>query len=180
MKIEKKPLIFISTGVIILAIVLLISYKSQNPEIKKNSIGQFITREVISKRYEVPEIDTVGLPDNIARPTSVLPARPKPGQDKRVRFFNLSIEKDKFFPDTIIINDWDDVLIYVKAVDKDYDFTQPDMGVSKPIPKGQTAIIKQGFGETKGVKLTFYCASCGGPLEGPRGQILTVPRPRPQ
>ena len=180
MKIEKKPLIFISAGVIILAVVLLISYKSQNPEIKKNSTGQFITREVISERYEVPEIDTVGLAKNIARPTSVLPAHPKPGQDKRVRLFHLSIEKDKFFPDTIIVNDWDDVLIYVKAVDKDYDFTQPDLSMNQPITKGATVIIRQGFGETKGVKLTFYCSSCGGPLKGPRGQILTVPKPKPQ
>ncbi|MEK7138400.1 MAG: hypothetical protein AAB787_02730 [Patescibacteria group bacterium] len=179
MKIEKKSFLLIIFGIVVLGLIVFFAFKSENPEIKKDASGKFLTREVISRAYEVPEVDTVGLPENIAVPSLVLPLNPPPGNTKRLRVFNLSIEGDRFSPDTIIVNDWDEFSIYVTAIDKDYDFTQPDMGVSVKTSKGERVLIKQSFGETKGARFYFFCASCGGPLQGPRGQILTVPRPRP-
>jgi len=176
MKIEKKQFVFIGLGIVILAAVAYIAYRSQDPGIKKDANGQFITRETINTRPSVPEKDSVSLDESIAKPVSVFPNTPRPGLDKKARIFNLEINEDKFSPDTIIVNDWDSVVINVKAIDKDYDFTQPNLSIKTNIPKGETAIIRNGFGQEGGVKLTFFCSLCGGPGKGPTGQIIIVPK----
>lgn len=180
MIIERKKLIFIVVGIFILATVIFLSYKNpKKPELEKDPFGHFITREIIKEKYDVPEKDTTNLPENIARPTQVFPGVPVNNQPQQSRAFNILIENDKFFPDTIIVNDWDDIVLYVKAIDKDYDLTQPNISFNKTIPKGQTVVFRHGFGETGGIKLTFFCTSCGGPEKGPIGQILIVPREKP-
>lgn len=108
----------------------------------------------------------------VAAPITVVPAAP--GITALARSFNISVQNDKFTPSTVTVLVGDTVNISITAVDKDYDFTQPDYGLSSPLPKGvKKLILFQGM--TSG-KYTFFCKSCGGPDKGPVGYIVVVPR----
>lgn len=174
MKIERDKIFLVAFGVVVLVVILVFAFRHKDSDLKKNPDGTFITREILKDHYDVPEKNSTGVSENIAKPESVLSAGSE--NEKKVRIFNIQIENDRFSPETVIVNDWDSMIIYITALDKDYDFTQPDLSINKPIPKGQTAIIRNGFGETKGAKLIFYCTSCGGPTKGPTGEIIVVPK----
>lgn len=176
MKSSKKNFIFISVGILILLLIVIISYKnSQSPKIEKTPDGLFVTREEVKGNYSVPEIDSENVPATVAKPFRVLPTIPREGA-KKTRIFNLIIENDEFKPKTIIINDWDEMAVYIKAIDKDYDFIQPNLNISRKIPKGETVLVKNSFGQEGGIRLYFYCPSCGGPEKGPIGEIIIVPK----
>lgn len=109
---------------------------------------------------------------NVAKPNLVTPA--SPGSPSNFRRFNLEIKGDKFIPDTVIVNKGDVVDLALTAVDKSYDFTQPDFGLKRSIPKGQTGGLQ--FGATSAGKFTFFCSACGGPDKGPVGYIIIIER----
>ena len=107
-------------------------------------------------------------PPNVAKPTTVVPA--SPGGSESLRRFSLKIQDDKFSPDTVIVNKGDVIQLSITALDKNYDFTQPDFGFKKSISKGQTQEI--GFQASAVGKFTFFCSACGGPDKGPVGYII--------
>ncbi|MEK9173512.1 MAG: hypothetical protein AAB594_03015 [Patescibacteria group bacterium] len=169
-----KPRIIITTVVVVVLVILIffssnISNKVRRPEKKDN---EFITMQNSPPNVVVPEKDTQNLPGNIAKPEVFYELKRRPGTGLRV--FSLTIEGDTFKPDTVIVNEFDRVKINLTAVDKDYDFTQPDMGRPMKIPKGTTEFIE--FQAQGGKKLTFYCALCGGPEKGPIGNIIIKPK----
>lgn len=113
---------------------------------------------------------TVG--SDIAKPTEVKAIGPS---DMSSRNFSVSINGGVVTPEKIIVYLLDIVNINFTAVDRDYDLTQPDNGLSFVVKKGQTKAV-QFQGGTPG-QFTYYCVSCGGPKSGPVGYIVVVPKP---
>jgi heme/copper-type cytochrome/quinol oxidase subunit 2 len=109
---------------------------------------------------------------SVAVPEVVAPANAHTTDD--YRSFSIQADDNQFTPSTIVVNQEDVVNISMTAVDKSYDFTQPDYGLRETIPKGQTKTIQ--FGATATGKFTFYCSSCGGPSKGPIGYIIVAPK----
>jgi len=90
------------------------------------------------------------------------------------RNFNVVLDGDSVFPQKIIIKLLDMVTINFSAIDKTYDFIQPDNGLAWTVPKGGSKSL-QFQGATPG-EFTFYCESCGGPDKGPVGYFIVVPK----
>lgn len=90
------------------------------------------------------------------------------------RSFSLSVSSNEFSPSNVIAYIGDTVRLNITAKDKDYDFYQPDYGLSKQLPKGVAALVE--FQVTAAGKYTFYCKSCGGPAKGPVGYVVVVPK----
>jgi heme/copper-type cytochrome/quinol oxidase subunit 2 len=123
-------------------------------------------------RGEVP--DNVVVPGttstvsgDVAKPTNVIQVRP---DGSSLREFKIQASGNDFNPSTIIVKQGDSIQISLTAVDKDYDFTQPDYGFNTKVSKGQTRTFP--FDATAGGKFTFFCKSCGGPGTGPVGYII--------
>lgn len=115
---------------------------------------------------EVPNASATNLPKNVAKPETVIPSG-----SAAIRIFEIKAAGNKFTPDTLIVNNRDTVKIKLTAVDKDYDFTQPDYGLLNYLAKqGQTRTIE--FGTSASGKFTFYCETCGGPDKGPVGYLI--------
>lgn len=172
---EKGKIISIVIGVVVLGLIIFLAPWAkrppgplQGPE-SGGTQAQPITRARAPIDAKVPESNS-SAPSNVAKPNLVTPA--SPGSSSNFRLFNLKIEGDKFTPDTIIVNKGDVVSLTITAVDKSYDFTQPDYGLKRLMTKGQTGVVEFGAG-TAG-KFTFFCSSCGGPDKGPVGYIIIV------
>ncbi len=169
-----KRAILITIIVVVVLVILIfsssnISNKVRRPE-KKD--GEFVTMQNSPPNVVVPEKDSQNLPENIAKPEVFYELTRRPGTGLRV--FNITIEGDTFKPDTVIVNEFDRVKINLTAVDKDYDFTQPDIGRPMKIRKGTTEFAE--FQALGGKKFTFYCTLCGGPEKGPVGNIIIKPK----
>lgn len=118
-----------------------------------------------------PGVGASDLPEGVGAPRLVTEAAPSVPYS--YRSFSISVENGKFVPDTIIVNEKDTVNLKITASDDEYDFFQPDYGLSAPLPEGVTKTVE--FGALLTGKLTFYCQSCGGPDSGPVGYIVVVP-----
>ena len=112
---------------------------------------------------KVPEKGDTGVAGNVAVPQFTYGG---------FRTFAISIDNNKFVPDTIVAHKGDIIHANFSAVDQDYDFVQPDFGLKATIRKGETHLIE--FGATATGKFTFYCSRCGGPDKGPVGYIEIV------
>ena len=136
--------------------------------------GRVVTRETLPGNIVVgvPDKDTKNVPENVAIPETVAPGNSAGTTD--YRSFDIKAENDKFIRDTINVYQGDTININITAVDKDYDFTQPDYGFAVSISKGTTKRIQ--FGASAGGRFLFYCESCGGPKSGPQGQIVVASR----
>ena len=128
------------------------------------------TRSDAPSDVVVPDVGATNVPANVAVPQNVAPAAP--GVSAKFRSFEIKVDGGKFVPDTLAVNVGDTVNVKITAVDKDYDFVQPDYGFSFPLPKGIQKTLE--FGATTEGKYTFYCSSCGGPDKGPVGYIIVV------
>lgn len=107
--------------------------------------------------------------EKIAKPENVSPASQV--SNSSIRTFELIVaENNKFNPEFITAYKGDVVDFYIKAVDKDYDFYQPDYGYKQIIKKGEQKRIQ--FQVATEGKFIFYCESCGGPDKGPIGYII--------
>ncbi|MDO8664134.1 MAG: cupredoxin domain-containing protein [Candidatus Liptonbacteria bacterium] len=127
------------------------------------------TRQEVSSGIVVPDT-TSTVSANVAKPSIV--AQAAPGSSSKFRSFSLSVTGGKFVPDTVIVNAGDTVHLNITAADKDYDFYQPDYGLSTPLPKGTQKVVE--FQATSLDKYTFYCKACGGPSKGPVGYVTVV------
>ncbi len=117
----------------------------------------------------VPDVNSV-VPENVAKPVVVMPAAPD--SKIKLRIFNIEARDNKFFPDTVIVNQWDVVRLSLTATDKTYDFYWPDYGVKQTVKKGERKQV--GFQATRSGKFAFYCERCGGPAKGPVGSLMIV------
>lgn len=174
---EKGKIISIVVGVLVLGLVIfLVPWAKQPPGSLQEPLPESEGTQTQSKTRagapidaKVPELNSLA-PSNVAKPNLVAPA--SPGASESIRKFSLKIENDKFSPDTVSVYKGDIIQLSITAVDKNYDFTQPDFGFNKSIPKGQT--IDGGFQASAAGKFTFFCSACGGPDKGPVGYIIIV------
>jgi Cupredoxin-like domain len=130
------------------------------------------TLSQVSSTVAVPDASSKNGPSNVAVPGVVVPAGRNTVSNERV--FSVKVQNGAFVPDTVIVNQYDTVRISFQALDRDYDFVQPDMGLSSKLPMGVERIIE--FSGVTAGKFTFYCSSCGGPGKGPLGYIIVVPK----
>lgn len=168
--IENKK-IWIGIGVavaVILLVWLWLAYRGE--ELSPESAAPISTRSEVPSGIVVPEKDSTSTPANVAVPSVVTAAAPQ-GETK-FRSFDLRMEGGKFIPDTVAVYVGDTVHINISAVDKDYDFVQPDYGFRSVLPKGQTRVLE--FQATTEGKYILYCEKCGGPENGPVGYIVVV------
>ena len=174
---EKEKIISIAVGFLVLGLVIfLVPWTKQPPGQREGPIIerggtklQPTTRTPAPISAIVPESNS-SASLNVAKPTVVVPA--SPGGSESLRRFSLKIQDDKFSPDTVIVNKGDVIQLSITAVDKKYDFTQPDFGFKKSISRGQTQEI--GFQASAVGKFIFFCGACGGPDKGPVGYIIIV------
>jgi plastocyanin domain-containing protein len=110
-------------------------------------------------------------PENIAVPVNQTPA----GNNTSAQFrgFNINVDGTSFTPNTVIVKVGDTVHLSITALGGSYDFTQPDYGIKKQLPVGQSTPVE--FQATAAGKFTFYCTSCGGPSTGPVGYVTVSP-----
>lgn len=130
------------------------------------------TRETVPSNVVVPGATSTNVPANVAKPQVIGPANPN--NTASFRSFSITISGSAFTPNTVIVKVGDTAHINFTAVDKNYDFTQPDYGFNVSIPKGQTKLVE--FSATAEGKFTFYCKTCGGPSSGPVGYIVVAPK----
>jgi len=182
---DKKKIVFVVIAVVIAIIVITVLLMArggtgtpapQGSAAQTNPANDFPgtpsqTRATVSGAVTIPDANSTSVPSNVAKPTTVVAAGINQ-PDASARTFEVSVNANKFSPDTIIVKVGDRVRINFTAVDKDYGFTQPDYGFSVPLPKGQKKFVE--FGATAEGKFTFYCKSCGGPSRGPVGYIIVA------
>ena len=128
------------------------------------------TRAPVLTGAVVPDVGATGGPKNIAVPD--ISTSGNPTNKSSFRSFSLVASGGKFIPDTIIANQGDTIDITMTAIDRDYDFTQPDFGFKVQVPRGDAKKIQ--FTASATGKFTYYCAVCGGPFKGPLGYIVIV------
>lgn len=174
---NQKKIIVVSLVVLILVVfgaAWIIQEKSKTNDTTPDSDG-FITRADVPRGTNVPELGDSNLPDNVAPPLNVVEEKILSSEDKEtqapsLRTFEVTIDEDKFTPDTVIVKKDDRVRIKFIAVDKDYDVSQPDYGLRQVIPKGSFKFLE--FRASWDGQFTFFCPSCGGPEKGPEGFLI--------
>lgn len=162
---NKREILLIAFAVVAaLGVVFAVARRHSEPNVPGYSPG------APENNAAVPDPDSANLPSNVAKPQAVAPAGP--GGDAKLRSFAISAKGNQFSPNTVIVKVGDTVHLAVAAMDKDYDFTQPDYGFRIPLPKGKAIPIE--FQATAAGKFTFYCKSCGGPSKGPVGYLIVA------
>ena len=173
----------IALVVILVVVVLAISFvfknktqtvQNQPQPTPQTSVGgqKSQTWQAPPENVTVPEAGQTNVPEVVAVPKNVSPASVV--SDAKMRAFEMKIENNKFTPQEFIVKQGDIFDADVTAVDKDYDFTQPDYGFNLSIKKGETKRVQ--FQATAVGKFVFYCKSCGGPEKGPVGYLVVVPK----
>jgi hypothetical protein len=119
----------------------------------------------------IPDANTTGLPENVAIPDKVVES---PTSNSSLRVFDITANGGKFSPDTVAVKQNDSVRITINAVDKDYDFVQPEMGFNFTIAKGTSKNLD--FSSVNVGKFTFYCERCGGLKGSAVGYIIVAPK----
>jgi heme/copper-type cytochrome/quinol oxidase subunit 2 len=173
----------IALVVILVVVVLAISFvfknktqtvQNQPQPTPQTSVGgqKSQTWQAPPENVTVPEAGQTNVPEGVAVPKNVSPASVV--SDAKMRVFEMKIENNKFTPQEFIVKQGDIFDANVTAIDKDYDFTQPDYGFNLSIKKGETKRVQ--FQATAAGKFIFYCKSCGGPEKGPVGYLVVVPK----
>ena len=147
--------------------------KSTTPVVQPSApsgTGGSPTRAPAPVDVVIPGKNSTNVPVNVAKPNIETPANP--GNSATFRGYAIRAANDAFSPDTIIVKQGDTVHLEFTAVDKDYDFTQPDYGFSVTVARGATKAFQ--FDATASGKFVLLCRSCGGPSQGPVGSIVIV------
>lgn len=167
--------IFLIVIVAIAAVLVVLAFLSRKPDAPVSQTPDAGGVPTSTTRGDVPENiavpgTTSSVPSNVAKPVLTSPIS-KNG-DEQLRVFEIKINGNKFSPDTVILGKGDLAKISLTAVDRDYDFNQPDNGLKQVIPKGQTKLVVYTFSNPG--TFTFYCERCGGPSQGPTGKIIVT------
>ncbi len=174
---NNRKIIGIVVGVVVAAIIVGIVVSRSGPSspapapAPSSEPSVPVTRETAPKNVVVPGENATNTPANVAVPESVSRGSVSDPSVSQ-RDYAVKAENDKFVPDTVIVKLGDLIKINLTAVDKAYDFTQPDFGFHADIAKGATQKIQWTATDTG--KFMFYCKSCGGPSAGPVGYIVIV------
>lgn len=177
----RKIFLIVIAAIAVLVVAVGILYRPQSlpneTEITRQTIEQqpyllSDTWDAVPAGTTVPE-PTSDVPEGVARPKTTSPLNG--GSPNRFRRFSIEIKRDTFVPYTVIVHQGDIVHIDMTAVDKEYDFFQPDLGLRQTFKKGETKPIE--FNPFTEGAFTFFCARCGGPEDGPVGFLIVAPLP---
>lgn len=130
-----------------------------------------ITREDVSAGTRVPS-QGGNAAGGVAVPQIVAPAAADSKLSKRI--FAITVNNNKIDTPNIVVYAGDLVTLTITAVDKAYNFVQPDYGLRFNLKQGETKTFDNQF--TTPGKYLFYCDSCGGPESEPRGYFTVVPK----
>jgi len=175
---NRRKIILLAVGaavIVVLIIILLWPHAKTVPRSEETPAPQSATAAPVPANVNVPNAGDKNVPSGVAVPDIQTSAHPSGGSSS-FRQFTISAKNDAenndvFDPATVAVKKGDIVDLEITAVNKNYDFTQPDYGFSAvAVPKGQTTRIQ--FQALNAGKFTFYCASCGGPAKGPVGYII--------
>ena len=177
---QKINLLILGGIVIVLLLVIFLwphaetglPVQNGNPSVSnsKQSVSQSETVTSVPANVTVPNIGDKNIPQDVAVPQIQSAAAPQ--SSASYRSFAISVNNNQFTPSTVIAKVGDTVDLEITAVDKNYDFTQPDLGLTQTIAQGATKKVQ--FAPMASGKFTFYCASCGGPDKGPIGYIIVT------
>ncbi|MBM3257452.1 MAG: hypothetical protein FJY98_03990 [Candidatus Liptonbacteria bacterium] len=178
---NKTALVIAIVGIVIVAVVGIAAVMlktSGTPEAKPGtpvsaptSSG---TRQAAPVNVVVPEVGAKNAPANVAVPQISTEVARDAAAAGNFRVFDMKVEGDAFVPNTVIVNQGDSVRVNITATDKDYEFTQPELGYNFPLVKGKKMPLA--FTATSASDFLFYCGSCGGPQKGPKGHIIVAPK----
>jgi nitrous oxide reductase len=180
---NKNKIIILVVVATMIAIFFVMNFSKNKSNVTRDNREENITDEKSQsqnqtwqdslKNIEVPEVGETNVSKGVAVPRNVIPA--STASEAKIRNFSeMKIENNTFVPEEFIVKQGDVFDVNVTAVDKDYDFTQPDYGFNLNIKKGETKRVQ--FQATASGKFTFYCKSCGGPEKGPIGYLTVVPK----
>jgi nitrous oxide reductase len=179
---NKKIIQLISIVLVLLIALFVVLFLTKTEKSKINeeanqgvSAPQSTTWQEVDKNIVVPSSkeEAQNLGENVAKPQNVVKANAN--TDSNIRTFEgILIENNEFRPSEFRLKQGDVFDIFAKAVDKDYDITQPDYGVILKVKKGEQKRLQ--FQVTAPGKFVFYCSLCGGPDKGPKGYLVVVPK----
>lgn len=178
MNITKREWWIIVAAVILVVIAVIVGYAIRGgTENSSGNTGALTTPPSATETVTpvpanivVPNMGATTTPPNVAVP--VVQGAGDPSGSVSYRSFNISIDAGTYSPDTVIVRQGDTVNLKITAVDGNYGFTQPNYGFNAVILKGKTQTIQ--FEALQAGDFLFYCASCGGPSNGPVGHIIVT------
>ncbi|MBI2888915.1 MAG: cupredoxin domain-containing protein [Candidatus Liptonbacteria bacterium] len=183
---EKKYLMLSIAGIVLVVILAIVAITVRRSAVvpggeKQGQVlsgtqapGEVSTRQAAPADVKVPELNASGTSANVGVPQVAVGSSRDAASSARYRSFDVKVEGNAFAPDTVIVNQGDTVRINLLAVDKDYEFIQPELGYNFPLLKGKSQPLA--FSATSAGDFLFYCASCGGPSSGPKGHIIIAPK----
>ncbi len=166
---NREKILVCLIAVLALFIILLLGKFNAPSQTSPRSLSM---KEEVPANTKVPGIGEVGMSTGVAIPKAVAQAAPL--AETSFRSFDIKVSGGTFTPDTIIVGSGDTVHISLTAVDKSYDFTEPDYGFHVPLPRGRTKLIE--FAAVTSGKFTFFCESCGGTASKSKGFLIVVPK----
>lgn len=170
---KKRTLHIIGAAVAGVAIIAIAASQKNSTPSAPATPRSTPTRQAVAPDIPVPEIGSPNVPPNVAVPKTVADAAPK--AEAKFRVFDLKFANGAVEPETVIVREGDTIRLNLLAVDRAYDFTQPDYGFNLELPKGTPKVLE--FAGVQTGKFLFYCKQCGGPDKGPLGYILVAPKP---
>ena len=178
---NKKKLWIIGGSVVALLVVgtvtlVFIQDRSRREAERERDSAPLETHLSVPPNMIPPNANAANVPENVGIPHVVASVNTSHTAD--FRNFSLEARDNKFSPDTIIVRVNDVIFMKVAAVDKDYDFTQPDYGIREVIRRGESKVIA--FAPSSEGKFIFYCEQCSDfPGKRPQGSIIVVSRSSP-
>jgi len=125
-------------------------------------------------RGEVPVgVGVVDMEETVEGSTTPVDIKLLGGADK-ARTFKVKANNNSFDSERIVAIEGDLVNIKVEAVDKDYDFTIPFLGMRQVIKQGERKELE--FQANVVGTFAYYCETCGGLDSKSQGEIIVIPR----
>ena len=156
--------------VVFLAIVGVVSKKDKGVMREDAEEGPKESAENVS--VEIKKVFSPVVPKKIemTKPAQASPTRE--GSSEKVGIFNMEMTDSGYSPATIAAKKGDIVQILLRAVDDDYDFAIPYVGIYKFMKKGKEGMVS--FEATDVGALVFQCRDAC-PREGGEGEIVIIP-----
>ena len=142
--------------------------KKKNKDVLEENAGEEESGEIT----ESESVFTPVVPEKVELTIPMQASPVREGASEKLGIFNLEMTKAGFAPRTIAATKGDVVQILLKAVDDDYDFAIPYVGIYKFVEKGSEGMLS--FQATDAGTLAFQCRDAC-PKNGGEGKIVVIP-----
>jgi len=173
----KKYMIFGAVALVLIAAVLVIVLTGgkSEPEVPGGGdvppVDQSGTYKPVDANTVVPDANSE-VDSGVAKPTEVKAVGAGGIVDQRN--FQVVVKNDSVSPQKVIVYVGNLVNVAFTSADKQYDFVQPENGMSWTVSKEKPITLT--FQSPNPGQFAFYCVSCGGPDKGPVGYFIVVPK----